>query len=89
MAFLLDEQAGLCRSSKHGGQQGHMFMDISANHMHSWMQIAVLILRYADLLARTEKHFRRPAGFLDLSTEPSLIRQAVANTRFAKLQAKA
>jgi hypothetical protein len=91
VAFLLSEQAGLCRSSKRGGQQVRQFMGSWANHVHSWVdqqQIPVLLLRYEDLLAQPELHFGFLAGFLDLPTEPELIRQTVANTRFEKLRAK-
>jgi hypothetical protein len=89
--FLLDEQAGLCRSSKRGGQQVRQFMGTWANHVTSWVdqqQIPVLALRYEDLLAQPEEHFGRLASFLDLPDERDVIRQAVANTRFEKLRAK-
>lgn len=91
VAFLLDEQAGLCRSSKRGGQQVRQFMGSWAHHGQSWVdqqQIPVLLLRYEDLLAQPEQHFRRLATFLDLPAEEPLIREAVANTRFDKLRAK-
>jgi aryl sulfotransferase len=91
VAFLLDEQAGLNRSSKYGGRQVRQFMGSWANHVHSWVdqqEIPVLVLRYEDLLAQPAEHFGRLAGFLDLPTEPELIQQAVANTRFEKLRAK-
>ena len=91
LAFLLDEQAGLCRSSKRGGQQVRQFMGTWANHVTSWVdqqQIPVLLLRYEDLLAQPEQHFVRLAEFLNLPNEPALIRQAVTNTRFETLRAK-
>jgi hypothetical protein len=91
LAFLLDEQAGLCRSSKRGGQQVRQFMGTWANHVTSWVdqqQIPVLLLRYEDLLAQPEQHFARLAEFLNLPNEPALIRQAVMNTRFETLRAK-
>jgi hypothetical protein len=91
VAFLLNEEAGLCRSSKRGGHQVRQFMGSWANHVISWVdqqQIPVLLLRYEDLLAQPEQQFGRLAGFLDLPTEPELIRQSVANTRFEKLRAK-
>jgi hypothetical protein len=46
------------------------------------------LLRYEDLLAQPEEHFGRLTGFLDLPSEPALIRQTVANTCFEKLRAK-
>lgn len=91
VAFLLDEQAGLCRSSKRGGQQVRQFMGTWANHVHSWadqQQIPVLLLRYEDLLAKPNTEFTRLAHFLDLPTDETLISEAVANTRFDKLRAK-
>jgi hypothetical protein len=91
VAFLLDEQAGLCRSSKRGGQQVRQFMGTWANHVHSWVdqdQIPVLLLRYEDLLAQPEGQFSRLASFLALPDGQALIAEAVANTRFDKLKAK-
>ena len=90
-AFLLNEEAALCRSSKRGGQQVRQFMGSWANHGQSWVdqqQIPVLLLRYEDLLVQPEHHFRRLATFLDLPAEEPLIREAVANTRFDKLRSK-
>jgi hypothetical protein len=91
VAFLLDEQAGLCRSSKCGGQQVRQFMGSWANHVCSWVdqsQIPVLLLRYEDLLRQPEPEFGRLAGFLDLPEDGGLIAEAVKNTRFEKLKAK-
>ena len=91
VAFLLDEQAGLCRSSKRGGQQVRQFMGSWANHVCSWVdqsQIPVLLLRYEDLLGQPETEFGRLAGFLDLPEDGGLIAEAVKNTRFEKLKAK-
>ena len=48
-AFLLNEEAALCRSSKRGGQQVRQFMGSWASHVQSWVdqqQIPVLLLRY-------------------------------------------
>jgi len=91
VAFLLDEQAALCRSSKHGGQQVRQFMGTWANHVHSWIDqelIPVLLLRYEDLLTHPELEFSRLATLLDLPAGAPLIHEAVANTRFDKLRAK-
>jgi hypothetical protein len=91
VAFLLDEQAGLCRSSKRGGQQVRQFMGTWANHVHSWLdqqQIPVLLLRYEDLLAEPQLQFSQLARFLELPAEPELIGEAVANTSFQTLRAK-
>ena len=91
VAFLLDEQAGLCRSSKRGGQQVRQFMGTWANHVHSWIdqqQIPVLLLRYEDLLAEPQLQFSQLARFLELPAEPELIAEAVRNTSFQTLRAK-
>lgn len=91
VAFLLDEEAALCRSSKRGGQQVRQFMGSWANHGQSWVDqewIPVLLLRYEDLLVQPEQEFSRLAQFLDLPTDEPLISEAVANTRFDKLRAK-
>ncbi len=91
VAFLLDEQAALCRSSKRGGQQVRQFMGTWANHVRSWVdqqQIPLLLLRYEDLLAQPNAEFTRLAHFLDLPADEALIREAVTNTRFDKLRAK-
>ena len=91
VAFLLNEEAALCRSSTRGGHQVRQFMGSWAKHGQSWVdqqQIPVLLLRYEDLLVQPEQHFWRLATFLDLPAEDTLIREAVANTRFDKLRAK-
>ena len=91
VAFLLDEQAGLCRSSKRGGQQVRQFIGTWANHVHSWLdqeQIPVLLLRYEDLLVEPQTQFSRLAHFLELPSEPTLIAEAVLNTSFQTLRTK-
>ena len=91
VAFLLDDQAALCRSTKRGGQQVRQFMGSWSNHVCSWVDqqhIPLLLLRYEDLLMQPEIEFDRLAGFLDLPREGTLIAEAVQNTRFEKLKAK-
>ena len=91
VAFLLDEQAGLCRSKKRGGPQVRQFMGTWANHVHSWVdqqQIPTLMLRYEDLLAEPQLKFSQLARFLELPEQPEFIAEAVRNTSFQKLQAK-
>ena len=91
VAFLLDEQASLCGSSKKGSQQVRQFMGTWANHVHSWLDqqhVPVLLLRYEDLLDEPLLQFSRLAQFLKLPTEPNLIAEAVANTSFQKLRGK-
>jgi hypothetical protein len=91
VAFLLNEQAALCRSGKRGGNQVRQFMGSWANHLRSWTEqdaIPVLVLRYEDLLQTPERAFQRLAAFLALPTDPHLIAAATANTRFDKLRAK-
>ena len=89
--FLLDDQAGLCRSSKRGGPQVRQFMGTWANHVHSWVDqhhIPVLLLRYEDLLNEAQAQFSRLACFLDLPAEPELIAEAVVKSNFETLRAK-
>ena len=89
--FLLDEQAGLCTSSRRGGTQVRQFMGTWANHIDSWVdqqQIPVLLLRYEDLLNEAQAQFSRLACFLDLPEDSQLIAEAVANCNFQTLRAK-
>ena len=91
VAFLLNEEAALCRSSKRGGQQVRQFMGSWASHVCSWVdqqEIPVLLLRYEDLLIEPIQHFSQLAAFLDLPIDDELIKQAVENTSFEKLKAK-
>jgi hypothetical protein len=91
VAFLLNEQAALCRSGKRGGNQVRQFMGSWANHLRSWTEqdaIPVLVLRYEDLLLAPEREFQRLATFLELSADSGLIAAAALNTRFEKLKAK-
>ena len=91
VAFLLNEEAALCRSSKRGGQQVRQFMGSWASHVCSWVdqqKIPVLLLRYEDLLIEPIQHFSQLASFLDLPIDDELIKQAVENTSFEKLKAK-
>ena len=91
VAFLLNEEAALCRSSKRGGQQVRQFMGSWASHVSSWVdqrEIPVLMLRYEDLLLAPEREFQRLATFLELSADSSLIAAEAVNTRFEKLRAK-
>ena len=91
VAFLLNEQAALCRSGKRGGNQVRQFMGSWASHVGSWVdqrEIPVLVLRYEDLLLAPEREFQRLAVFLELPADSGLMAAAVANTRFDKLRAK-
>jgi len=91
VAFLLNEEAALCRSRKRGGQQVRQFMGSWANHVGSWVdqrEIPVLVLRYEDLLRAPEREFQRLAAFLELPADSDLIAAAALNTRFDKLRAK-
>ena len=91
VAFLLDEKAGLCRSSRRGGQQVRQFMGTWAGHVHSWVdqqEIPVLLLRYEDLLVEPQNQFSRLARFLQLPAEANLVAEAVAVTSFQRLRAK-
>ena len=91
VAFLLDEQAALCRSNKRGGAQVRQFLGTWAGHVASWVDqrwVPLLVLRYEDLLEAPEEQFRRLADFLRLPSETTLIAEAVVNTRFERLRAK-
>jgi len=91
VAFLLNEEAALCRSSKRGGQQVRQYMGSWAAHVCSWVdqkKIPVLLLRYEDLLTQPTHQFSRLAAFLELPNDEELIKQAVQNTSFEKLKAK-
>ncbi|MFN9546748.1 MAG: sulfotransferase domain-containing protein [Cyanobacteriota bacterium] len=91
VAFLLDEQAALCPSGHHGGEQVRQFLGSWAGHVTSWVdqrRLPVLLLRYEDLLDDPERQFRDLACFLRLPAEPELIAAAVAKTRFKTLRAK-
>jgi aryl sulfotransferase len=91
VAFLLSEEAVLCRSSKRGGQQVRQHMGSWANHVYSWVDqqlIPTLLLRYEDLLMQPEQEFRLLARFLDLPADEALIREAVTNTQFDNLRLK-
>ena len=92
VAFMLNEEAALCRSSKRGGQQVRQFMGSWASHVCSWVdqkEIQVLLLRYEDLLIEPIQHFSQLASFLELPIDDDeLIKQAVENSSFEKLKAK-
>ena len=91
VAFLLNEEAALCRSSKRGGQQVRQYMGSWGAHVCSWVdqqKIPVLLLRYEDLLTQPTHQFSRLAAFLELPNDEQLIKQAVQNTSFEKLKAK-
>lgn len=92
VAFMLNEEAALCRSSKRGGQQVRQFMGSWASHVCSWVdqkEIPVLLLRYEDLLIEPIQHFSQLASFLELPIDDDeLIKQAVENSSFEKLKAK-
>jgi len=91
LAFLLDREAALCRSSQRGGEQVRQYLGTWEGHVRSWVdqrQIPVLLLRFEDLLTQPNTAFARLARFLALPAEEGLLAQAVANTRFEKLRAK-
>lgn len=90
VAFLLDEQAALCASSRRGGPQVRQFLGSWAQHLHSWIDqslIPVLPLRYEDLLQNPLATFTRLAQFLALPSEATLIEAAAANSSIERLQA--
>lgn len=91
VAFLIDDRAALCHSSKRGGDQVRQFLGSWADHVLSWIDqdlIPTLIIRFEDLLAQPTDEFARLVRFLDLPADQKLIAQVVANTSFAALRAK-
>jgi hypothetical protein len=91
VAFLLDPQACMVRSRKRAGSQVRQFLGRWDQHLASWWGqelLPVLLLRYEDLLAEPEHHFRRLATFLNLAAGPEALARALEETRFEALRAK-
>jgi aryl sulfotransferase len=86
---LVDSQAALVRSERHGGNQVRQHMGRWDQHVHSWLdqkQIPVLAIRYEDMLANGVKTFTALAQFLGLPDEASLIKTAISNTSIDRLK---
>lgn len=91
VAFLQDPQACMVRSRKRAASQVRQFLGRWDQHLASWYGqnlLPVLLLRYEDLLADPEHHFRQLATFLDLGAGPEAVARAVQETRFEALRAK-
>jgi hypothetical protein len=91
VAFLLDPQACMVRSRKRAGSQVRQFLGRWDQHLASWLGqelLPLLLLRYEDLLAEPEHHFRRLATFLNLAAGPEPLARALEETRFEALRAK-
>jgi aryl sulfotransferase len=87
--FLVDSQAALVQSERHGGNQVRQHMGRWDQHVHSWLdqkQIPVLAIRYEDMLANGVKTFTALAQFLGLPDEAHLIETAISNTSIDRLK---
>jgi len=86
---LVDSQAALVQSDRHGGNQVRQHMGRWDQHVHSWLdqkQIPVLAIRYEDMLANGVKTFTALAQFLGLPDEAHLIETAISNTSIDRLK---
>ena len=87
--YLLDPTAALMPGERHGGHQVRQHMGRWDQHVRSWAdqpELPLLVLRYEDMLAKGPETFMALAQFLELPTEPELVKQALANTSIEKLK---
>lgn len=87
--YLLDPTAALMPGERHGRDQVRQHMGRWDQHVRSWAdqpELPLLVLRYEDMLAKGPETFMALAQFLDLPTEPELVKQALANTSIEKLK---
>ena len=87
--YLLDPTAALMPGERHGGHQVRQHMGRWDQHVRSWAdqpELPLLVLRYEDMLAKGPETFMALVQFLDLPTEPELVKQALANTSIEKLK---
>jgi len=87
--YLLDPTAALVPGERYGGHQVRQHMGRWDQHVRSWVdqpELPVLVMRYEDMLAKGPETFMALAQFLDLPTEPELVKQALANTSIEKLK---
>jgi hypothetical protein len=87
--YLLDPTAALVPGERHGGHQVRQHMGRWDQHVRSWAdqtELPILVMRYEDMLAKGAETFMGLATFLDLSAEPDLVEQALANTSIDKLK---
>ena len=86
---LVDSQAALVASERHGGNQVRQHRGRWDQHVQSWLdqkQIPVLAIRYEDMLANGVETFTALAQFLGLPDEAHLIETAISNTSIDRLK---
>jgi hypothetical protein len=86
---LVNSQAAMVPSERHGGNQVRQHMGRWDEHVNSWMdqeQIPVLAIRYEDMLAKGVETFTSLALFLGLADDKNLIKTAIANTSIDRLK---
>ena len=89
--FLLDDNAALCSSRKRQTMQVRQFLGNWAHHVNSWTnqkRVPVLVIRYEDLLENPFLNFNKLVKFLNIKTNETIIRRAIDNSSFKKLQKK-
>ena len=86
--FLLDKNAELCGSKKHGDIQCRQFLGTWENHYLSWAKqsyIPSMVMRYEDLIENPLKYFSKIANFLKLTKDKKLVEEAIRNVSFNKI----
>jgi len=86
---LVNSQAAMVPSERHGSNQVRQHMGRWDQHVNSWLdqkQIPVLAIRYEDMLTNGVKTFTSLAKFLDLADDADLIKLAISNTSIDRLQ---
>lgn len=89
--LLINEEASLCASDKHCGDQVRQYLGDWGSHVNSWInqgKIPKLIIKYEDLLENPFLHFKSLIKFLRIEAEDDLITEAISNSEFEKLQKK-
>mgnify|MGYP003325529870 CR=1 FL=1 len=87
--FLIDSEAALIPSMRHGGGQVRQHMGRWDQHVRSWSDqtvLPVLTIRYEDMLGNAQETFTHLARFLGLPSDSNLIEQTIINTSIEKLQ---
>ena len=86
---LVDSQAAMVPSERHGGNQVRQHMGRWDQHVNSWLdqkQIPILAIRYEDMLANGVHTFTALAQFLGLPDDATLIENAISNTSIDRLK---
>tara|TARA_B100000212_G_scaffold54060_1_gene35599 strand:- start:11213 stop:12103 length:891 start_codon:yes stop_codon:yes gene_type:complete len=87
--FLLDNDAGLCKSTKRCSNFVRQYMGTWAFHVKSWTnqnKLPFFVVRYEDLVKSPQKYFSQIAQFLEISSDQTIIDQAIRKTTFEKLK---